>query len=313
MAYQQLTMSDRALIQIGREKGFSMRAIARGLGRQASTISRELKRNVVESKAYNLGSADKLARRRRSEHQRLRLLRDKELQVMVDKLLRKGWSPEQISGRLAAQSPQWRISFGAIYRYVRWTKKNLPKKVGWFRRCPAKRRKKSGSHFLSSNKKHMSERPEIANTRGEAGHWEGDTIVSSPGRPALLVYVDRKTRFVIIRKVESGKSEVITRETITALYGAGKRNRKTITLDNGKEFSGYLDFQRRLKMPTYFCRPHSPWERPTVENTNGLIRQLTRKKDLRKLTQKQVDKLVQLLNERPRKCLNWKTPAEEFG
>jgi transposase, IS30 family len=313
MAYGHITLSERALIDHYREKRFSLRQIGRELGRSASTISREIRRNSKPGRPYHMSTAKHMAARRRSCQVRLKIPRCEALQKIVDKGLRAGWSPEQIAGRMASQDTATRISPGAIYRYVYRLKKVQPKKAARFKRCPAKYRKKPGCAFGPLGKKHMSQRPDIANLRGETGHWEGDTIVTSPGNPVLLVYVDRKTRYLIVRKVDSGKSEEITRQTIRGLLSAGKRNRKTITLDNGSEFAGYRDFERRLKMPTYFCKPRSPWERPTVENTNGLIRQLTRKKDLRKLDQKQVDELVKLLNDRPRKCLNWRTPAEEFS
>lgn len=313
MAYHHLTLSERSVIEIRRKNHISIRQIARELGRCAGTISRELRRNTPVQKSYHMGSASRLNAHRRSNQPRLKILKDPKLQALVDKHLRAGWSPEQISGRLCILPRPIRISAGAIYRYVRWALKHAGKKAKRYRRCPRKYRKRPGSAFGPAGKKPISERCEAANQRLEQGNWEADTIVTAPGKPALLVFVDRKTRYLIVRKVQSGKSQVITREVITAMYGAGKRNRKSITLDNGSEFAGWRDFAMALRMQVYFCQPHSPWQRPTVENTNGLIRQLTRKKDLQAMTQKEVDDMVLLINNRPRKCLNWRTAAEEFG
>lgn len=313
MAYCHLTVKERVIIDYEREKGVGVRAIARLIGRAAGTVSRELRRNKKPDKPYHFSSAGHLARTRRSDQDRLRLLKDRALGERVDEALTKGWSAEQTAGRLNLGPVARPISFNAVYRYIQRLKERGSDKIGKFLRCPKKRRKKHTSPIGPLGKKPISERPEAALLRQEPGHWEGDTIVSSPGRPAILVFVDRKTRYLLARKINITGSEIITQETITAFQQAGKYNRKTITLDNGREFAGYRNMERKLKIPVYFCQPHSPWERPTVENTNGLIRQLTRQINLTKLTQNGLQKVVRLLNNRPRKCLNWMTPTEAFG
>ncbi len=128
----------------------------------------------------------------------------------------------------------------------------------------------------------------------------------------MLVNVERKTRYLMATKIESPGSAAITRTMIEFFRGLSRGKLTSITLDNGSEFAGYREMERELKIPLYFCNPHSPWEKPTVENTNGLIRQMTRKIDLQKLSSQELDKLVRLINDRPRKCLNWRTPAEVF-
>ena len=313
MAYCQLTVKERAIIDYEREKGLGVRAIGRLLSRSPSTISRELARNGKAGSCYNFTTAGRLATARRSEQDRLRLLKDRVLGEQVDEALAMGWSAEQTAGRLNLSLATSPISFNAIYRYIARLKERGSQTVDKFLRCPRKRRKKHISPVGPLGKKSISERSQAAAFRQEAGHWEGDTIVSSPGRPAILVFVDRKTRYLLARKINTTGSDIITKQTVTAFQKAGKYNRKTITLDNGREFAGYREIERKLKVPVYFCNPHSPWERPTVENTNGLIRQLTRKVNLTKLTQNGLQKLVRLINNRPRKCLNWLTPAEVFG
>lgn len=313
MAYCQLTGRDRFLIEFHHGKGMGVRAIAREIDRSPSTVSRELKRNRRAGKAYEYSSAAHSARMRRRGQNRLRILREPWLQKEVDEGFRKAWSAEQIAGRLRLGPVRKPISFNAIYRYFRRLVESGSEKLKDFPRRPAKRRRKRISLFGPLGKKPVCDRPEAALLRQEQGHFEGDTIVSSPGRPAVLVFVCRKSRFILARKINKTGSETITQETILAFQKAGKYNRKTITLDNGREFAGYRDMERKLKIPVYFCEPHSPWQRPTVENTNGLIRQLTRKVNLVKFTQNGLQKVVNLLNNRPRKCLNYLTPAEVFG
>ncbi len=312
MVYSHLTCKERYLIDMERRKGVGVRAIARLLERSPATVSRELKRNKTQKKPYDFAGASSRARARRSRQNRLRLYRPGALRRFVDRGLERSWSPEQISGRLTRHRSLKPISPNAIYRYVRRLLQLGAYKIHRFLRCPKKRRRKGVRSVGPLGKRPLSERPEAVLLREEFGHWEGDTIVSTPGRPAVLVNVERKTRYLMATKIESPGSAAITRTMIEFFRGLSRGKLTSITLDNGSEFAGYREMERELKIPLYFCNPHSPWEKPTVENTNGLIRQMTRKIDLQKLSSQELDKLVRLINDRPRKCLNWRTPAEVF-
>ncbi len=310
--YVHLTCKERYTIDMERRKGLGVRAIAKFLGRSPSTVSRELRRNRTQKKAYDFSGAWSRARARRSRQNRLRLYREKRLRRYVDQALERGWSPEQIAGRLSRQRTLKCISPNAVYRYVRRLAKLGDYRINRFRRCPKKRRRK---HVRSSGpfaKRPLSERPEAVLLREEIGHWEGDTIVSSAGVPAILVNVERKTRYLIAKKIETSGAAAVTQMMIEIYKGEGRLKLKSIALDNGSEFAGFRQIESQLNVPLYFCNPHSPWEKPTVENSNGLIRQLNRKIDLKTMSAADLDKTVRLLNNRPRKCLKWRTPAEVY-
>jgi len=230
----------------------------------------------------------------------------------VETLLRRKWSPQQISGRrrLCRTRP---ISHETIYRHVRrnrrvggelWRHLRVMSKIG---------RKKRGSPATRGRlvgKRHISERPASVQSRRHFGHFEGDTVIGADGRHCILTLVERKTRYLMIKKLSARTKEQASsalQQAIAELKGRVK----TITLDNGTEFHGYRDVERRSGIRFYFATPYHSWERGTNENTNGLIRQyLPKGSCMRHVTQADCDHIAKELNDRPRELLRFNTPAE---
>ncbi len=305
--YHHLTIEERELLYGYIQKGFSKRKIARELGRSPSTIIRELKRNpnclpVQAQRNYAL---------RRKNSVRKRLLTDTLLEADVRFFLgHLFWSPEQIANRFK-QEGKHIISTSTIYRALdsgllrdtlRYYLRFKYKKIG-------KAKKKNRQSFHRS----IDERTPDAADRSAFGHWEGDTIVSHKSKTVIATLVDRRSRFLTAGRVSSKEAGEV-RKVVVRLLKETKRPIKSITFDQGTEFSEGRQIEDELKTQVYYAHPHSPWERPTNENTNGLLRQFIPKyRDLNELTNEEIFRFITLLNMRPRKCLNWSTPYEIFS
>ena len=313
MSYTHFTRHERDFIEEKLKLGFSKRAIAEKLGRHHSSVCDEINRNSDSFGEYRAFPAD-------MEYSRRRIRREyncKDMLFLIGYIREKillTWSPEQISNRLKLEYPDNRkrqISTNKIYSMI-------------YRRqvlgITRKHLRKKGKRFLHThwNNKfegvtHISKRSKKANERAEIGHWEIDSVVSSKSKSRLGTFVDRKSRYVVITLLKNGTSEEFN-------YGAAKKflyipkyKRKTFTSDNGSEFAEHIELSQILELKTYFTDKHSPWQRPTNENTNGLIREFYPKKfDFSTVTQEDVDKVADLINNRPRKCLGWFTALEVF-
>ena len=312
--YHQLTQEERFRITAHRMAGCSQAEIARLLGRHRSTISRELRRNATRHDGdYRAEKAHSYARARLRRCRRGCQYRAKDL-ALVAKMLRWKWSPEQISGVLAVTGVL-AISYETIYKTIRrnrqaggdlWRHTRIMSKVG------RKRYRSVDSRGVLPGKKHISERPIEAELRQRIGHWEGDTVMGSDARHCVLTLVERKTGFAIIKKLSARNKEETTRAAIRAIASHCRRF-KTITFDNGTEFHGYAKLEERFPVKVYFATPYHSWERGSNENFNGLLRQyLPKGICLRSLTQAQCDRIADDLNNRPRKRLGFKTPAQLY-
>lgn len=315
MAYVHLSVHERFQINTLLGLGLSHAAVARHMNRARSTIMREVRRNTKEGFGYSFGWATALARQRRANARSPRLA-DPALWQAVLQRLRQGWSPQQAAQRLRLGAMPLHIGERTIYRHIARLRQARDPVLRLLPRCPRKRRKRradcrDGPLF---GRRPIDHRPPEAADRTQAGHWEGDTLVATQGVPAIVTFVERASRFLIARKLPTTGADTVVRASVEAFKTSGrKKRRRTITLDNGREFAGHRSIEEALKVSVYFARPHSPWQRPTVENTNGLLRDyLPKKTDLRKITQRCLNRIVRSLNDRPRKCLNWKTPAEVF-
>jgi transposase, IS30 family len=316
--YGQLTLEERYQIYTGIKAGWSQASIARFIGRAPSTISRELRRNkyphqiTAQAEHYRPTYAHQMAQRRRDDKGRASRSIKGKLQSLVEQKLFLGWSPEQISGRLWDEQ-QVRISHETIYQHVlRDTHENN----GPLRYClrfagyKQHRFKKSSVGAKTRERKNwIDDRPAAANDRAELGHWERDCIVGKHGAGALLTMVDRKSRYLLVRYVEHLDTKHVADATANAL--AGQRATKTLTNDNGQEFARDEALATRLQLPIYFCEPGSPWQRGSVENANGLIRQYVAKgRDIDQIPPWTPRALEETLNFRPRKTLGYRTPHE---
>lgn len=312
--YQQLQLQDRDEIARRHAQGEPFRAIARAVGCHHSTVLRELRRNQTPATGYRLLAAhdQAQARKRRAGHRaRLKTLA---LRTYVEEKMTCGWSPEQIAGRWAHEAGTPRISPEAIYQYLyttaRWLIAYLPRRhpYRWSRGTVARRR----SRLL--HRVPLTARPPHIATRQTVGHWEADTMVGPTASSAVLqVITERRSRYVHLTKLDH-KSAAQMRQALCRRLGAyPPALRQTITYDNGSENAEHYRTNQALGTASYFCQPYHSWEKGTVENTIGLIRRMVPKgRDLDPLQHRFVRYVEWLLNTRPRKCLQYRTPEEVF-
>jgi IS30 family transposase len=310
MSYHQLTSEERYALSLLRKQGLSQRLIARALDRHPSTISREVRRNQRQ-RCYRAKDADDIARTRRRVSRRYRRLSEAEW-ALICSMLKKLWSPEQIVGRLRKRGVVL-VSHETIYRYLWADRRRGGTRYRYLRGSLKWRRKRKGSYDSRgrlAGKRAITERPPGAQNRSRVGHLEGDTMIGSSDRHCVLTMVDRKTGYVSIGKLEGRTAEEANRKAIELLGRPGRRTR-TLTLDNGTEFHGYKEIEEATGARVYFAAPHHAWERGTNENTNGLIRQyLPKRQSMAGVDQRRCDWIARELNERPRKRLGYRTPAE---
>ena len=313
-SYKQLTYEQRCQIYALKTSGKSGRRIAAQLGIHQSTVNRELKRNKGK-RGYRYLQAQKLSVERREIRKGIPKKMSSELKERIDEKLALQWSPEQIAGWLKRENNnQAVISHESIYQYI-WQDrkaggslyKNLRRKAKkYFKRINGKTRRGQIKDRVG-----IEERPAIVEERSRLGDWEGDTIVGKDHQGAIVSLVERKSRYTLLRKVEKRKAERVKMAITLALNPFKGFALETITYDNGKEFAEHTAISKSLEVKTYFARPYHSWERGSNENTNGLVRQYFPKKtDFATLTEEDVARVEYLLNNRPRKCLDYKTPAE---
>lgn len=318
MSYQQLTLDERYQIQALLKLKCSPADIARRLGRHRSTICRELLRNRAEwqgaANPYLAERAQRKTHERRVAKGAAQRKLQGELKELVEQKLRLSWSPEQISGRLRLER-RMTLSHETIYQHVLRDSRQR----GFLRYClrfggyKHHRFKKSKvGERTRARKNWIDQRPAAANKRRQLGHWERDCVLGTRGTSALLTVVDRKSRYTRIRHVRKLNTEHVAAATLAALRPHAAVS-KTMTNDNGVEFQRDELLQQQLGIPIYFCEPSSPWQRGTIENTNGLIRQYVPKAtNLDLLEQWVPNALEETINFRPRKVLGFRTPHEIF-
>lgn len=305
--YHHLNIIERENLYVFLSMGYSIRKISKELNRSASTISRELKRNPE----YIPTKAQEHYHENRKRSIRKPILSDKELLRDVTFFIgRMYWSPEQVSNRLRKEGNK-SISTSTIYRAL--DNGLLRDTLRYYLRFKYKKIGKSKKANKKCFSKSIEQRPVSANDRSETGHWEGDTIVSHKSKATIVTLVDRKTRYLTAGKAKNKESSEI-RKVVVTLLKKTHTPIKSITFDCGTEFTENQIMEAELATDVYFAHPHSPWERPSNENTNGLLRQFIPKRhDINSFSDDDIDSFVSLLNLRPRKCLNWLTPFEAFS
>ena len=316
-----LTLAEREEISRGVVAGHSLRSIAVTLGRAPSTISREINRNGG-CRDYRASEADLAAWDRAYRPKRCKLAENRALARIVAKKLRKLWSPEQIAGWLKRTYPDdenFQVSYETIYRSLFIQARGALKKelLQHLRRRRATRRsrhhtQKTANHGRILDTVSISERPASAEDRAVPGHWEGD-LISGSGNTYIATLVERHTRYVMLAKVDSKKTEAVINALIKQAYKLPQELYKSLTWDRGKEMADHKRFSLATDIDVYFCDPQCPWQRGSNENTNGLLRQYFPKgTDLSVHSQAKLNAVARQLNERPRKTLNYETPAERF-
>ena len=316
-----LSPGEREEISRGLLAGASCRAIAAGLGRAPSTVSREVA-GAGGGRRYRAWSADAAAVRRARRPKPAKLARCHRLRAAVERLLDQRWSPEQIAHRLVRDYPgdeEMRVSHETIYRSVFVQARGaLRHELTRSLRTGRTRRRPQGRLHRRGELRDMvliSERPAEAADRAVPGHWEGDLIVGQGGQSAIGTLVERQTRLTLLVALPEGRTAEHVRTALAKrLCTLPAQLRRTLTWDRGKEMAEHVRFTVESGLPVYFCDPSSPWQRGTNENTNGLLRQYFPKgSDLSVHRQAQLDAVARELNGRPRRTLDWTTPAEAFA
>jgi transposase, IS30 family len=320
--YDQLELRERIEIYRLHAAGISQAEIARTLARHRSTIGRELKRNARPTKAWPGGyepvRAQKLAIRRRRWDGRFKLMRQPDLREMVKNRLAMGWSPEQIAGRLTLEHGRTLISHESIYRFVYH---RSAQKDYWHRMLPRRksRRGRLGRRGGSpasrmQRRRPLAERPASAQDRREGGHWEADYMLFSRYGHNVLLLHERSSRLTLALKPPDRRAETTTQHLARMLEPVPSELRKTISFDNGTEFALHYWLTDQLGIDTFFCNTHSPWQKGGIENAIGRMRKaLPRKTDLDTVTPECLEQITHAYNTTPRKCLDFKTPAEVFS
>jgi IS30 family transposase len=311
MGYCQITSEERYTISTLRKQGYSTARIAEYLGRHPSLIYREIKRNRCNDGHYRPFKASSRTRNRRSISRRNIQLSSIDFKIVAG-LLKLKWSPEQISGYLKKEDV-FSISHETIYRYIWADKKKGGTLYTHLRGSPKKRRKRYGAYDSRgrlATKRHISERPEYIENRKDFGHWEIDSVMGKGSKDCIVTLVERKSGYVQIGKLKDHTKNELNKRSLTLIRQLLPYY-ETITADNGTEFHGYKEIEKKTGVTFYFATPYHSWERGTSENTNGLIRQyVPRGTSMAKLTQRQCHTIADKLNRRPRKRHGYKTPEE---
>jgi transposase, IS30 family len=317
-----LSEDERIMIADLRRRGHTLRDIGTRLGRAPSTISRELRRNQTPEGGYRPFRAHRMAQARRRRPGRGKIRHDPVLARFVQERLDRRWSPAQISRALRGEFPDQpgrQLSTEAIYQaiYRGGSELRRPQRATLLRSGRRYRRRRLAAGLRPRRLVSMvsiDERPDIAD-RAVAGHWEGDLIVGAGNRSAIGTLVERTSRYTILLHLAGDRSAgAVKTAVIAAFTELPEHLRRSLTWDQGNEMACHAEITRTLGLPIYFCHPHSPWQRPTNENTNGLLREYFAKgTDLSVHTAGHLHAVAAELNSRPRRVLGWTTPHAIFS
>jgi IS30 family transposase len=316
MSYTQLSASERNQVyELRTTTALSMRAIARELGRDQSTVSRELARNRSEGGYYLPDSAQKKMQVRRQQSKTAFSCVSEICIFEIKQRLKQYHSPEQIAGRLKREG-RARISHETIYQMIYADHDGLKDYQQYLRQGRGKRRKRGGHNSKrgqTPGRVGIEHRPTIADAKTEIGHWESDTMIGGNHHGVIVTHVDKASKFLVAGLGKNKTSSQINQVTIALFNQIPETQRKTMTFDNGKEFSGHIELSQKLGLSCYFANPYSSWERGLNEHTNGLLRQFFPKQTNFKIVKPEaLEAAVILINKRPRKSLDYKTPWEVF-
>jgi IS30 family transposase len=313
-----LSLSEREEISRGVIAGRSVRAMAEAMDRAPSTISREIARNGGRGR-YRAAAADKRAWKRSLRPKLCKLAINSLLRQSVAAKLERNWSPEQIAGWLKHLHPEneaLRVSHETIYRSLYVQARGVLKKqlVQHLRRQRSIRHSRHATlKGRLANSISIRERPASVEDRAVPGHWEGDLLLGS-NSSQIITLVERHSRYVMLAKIPNRETKTVVNALIKQARKLPDELYKSLTWDNGKELADHQRFTLETDVDIYFCDPHSPWQRGSNENTNGLLRQYFPKgTDLAPHSQAKLNRIARELNERPRKTLDFQTPAERFS
>lgn len=312
MSYKQIGNEDYSCISKMLRAGFSYSEIGRTINKNVSSISRHVRENGGRDN-YDAREVKRRKRYKRIEAMDdIRIIKGALLRTVTIKL-KEHLSPEQIEGVLKLKDNN--VSASTIYRYIEerapHLKMYLRSQKGKYRRRQGTKRRESEREL--KKKRRIDERPDIVNRSERFGDFEGDTVQGKDRRVRIVTYVDRKSGYLIAFLLPKMSSELLTSLSLKAFKKIDRDKKKTITFDNGIEFSDWMSLEEKSNMTIYFCYPYHSWERGTNENTNGLLRQYFPKKyDFNLITEEELKHVVKKLNDRPRKRLQYKTPKQIF-
>lgn len=311
-SYHHFTTEERESLLKFQVEGLKPSEMARRLKRSRSSIGRELRRNASKDGRYSAFEAERKYRQRRKRCVRKRLLDDPGRKAFVEEKLREYWSPEQIAGRLKVTGSKLQVSYSTIYRAIHADQLEVAKK------CLRRKGRKASPHDEETRgrlhgHKTIHDRPRAANTRSQFGHWEGDTVQGARGKGALATFVDRRSGFLVACLLPNRKAKVLSQAQCAAFASFPPSLLRSFTVDNGNEFFDYQAVENILGTKEFFADPGCPGQRGLNENTNGLLRQYFPKKfDFSTISAQDLLAVVAALNNRPRKRLAFRSPAECF-
>ena len=322
MSYTHFTEKERYVISHLKLAQFSLREIARRLGRHHTSISREINRNrpdYADDAVYWYYATQKIADERLHKARSYRRQNHRPLVEYVEDKLRLDWPPEAIAARIRIDYPkdeQMRISHETIYSWAYLdASQGGDLHTHLRRRHPRRRRQKrygSGRRFIPGRVS-IDQRPAIIETRKRFGDWEGDTLEGAKGKGALATHVERRSRYLLAAKLVDKKASTMNAQSIMSFLKLPTYRRKTLTVDNGKEFSQFKELEQETGLKVYFADPYAAWQRGTNENTNGLLRfYFPKGTDFHALPEMELEQIIEKVNQRPRKCLNYQTPHDVF-
>lgn len=312
--YRHLSHEDRIIIYEYLYQGYSIQEIASIIGYHKTTVYRELHRNSSEV-GYEPGKADQIYRLRKL-HRPTKFDRNPELKSFVIEKLKDDWSPELIDGYLRRKTKKCIISYETIYRFI-YSKEGLELKL--YRHLIRKRRfrypriKRRRKTIMKDRKKSINSRHPSIDKRKHYGHWEGDLILFRHTQANLITLRERKSRLIIAIKNASRHAKTTTQSLVSYFNERSLKTIKSITLDNGVEFSYHEKMSEKLKSKIFFCDPYKSYQKGAIENANKLLRnKLPRKIDINSFEQNEIDNIVRKFNDRPMKCLSFQSPNEVF-
>ena len=315
MVYSHLTSVQRTYIEVLHEGGHSLAEIGTQIGKHKSTVSRELKRNVSTGIAYKAEFAQFHAGRRSigANKQRRKIQDGSALERHILSKLRLRWSPDEIRGKLKQQTALPSVCNETIYAFIKQRRPEFKRYLLILSRRRYRKRG-SGKREIILHRRMIDGRPKLIEARKKLGHWEGDTVVSKCRNKAIATFAERKSGYFLAGKMEDRRAGTMRKVSVQLFRKhVPKCLRKTCTNDNGPEFAEHEATEKALTMTMYFAHPYHSWERGTNENTNRLLRQFFPKDtDFTDVTQEEIDWAVDLINHRPRKRLNYRTPHEVF-
>jgi IS30 family transposase len=318
MSYSQFTIEERDMLQVLQSMEVPRWAIARFIGKNISSIYRELSRNST-SGLYLSHRAQKATEKRRRISRPKPKFGNTQLMTEVIRRIKKDHSPEQIAGRLKLENPEdpnWQVSHETIYQYVYAQVHQEPELRIHLRQGQKKRRKRlSGKdkRGVIPNRTFIDERPAIVEEKSRIGDWEGDTVEGGNKKGYIATFVERKSKFLVGYTLDHKTSHGLVKKARRAFAKLPEGYLETLTVDNGKEFANHEGLAKATKTTVYFAHPYHSWERGLNEHTNGLLRQYFPKgMQLDNLSPQELAKVIRKINNRPRKSLGYRTPWEVF-